>query len=148
LFQRPPNTQPFQVWGGTRSFNRNKTPQLLAAIRDFTEHYPDPKAGVIVTAESTAFGLVDIWVMFFFYDGSNPPPHVFENFTKIAHTASDTHTRSYEDLLVANNKFSLSGSVYTVSNTAHLSAQGSRLLASRLPQKLCRSQASRMALPL
>jgi hypothetical protein len=93
----------------------------LAAIRDFTEYYPDPKAGVIVTSESTAFGLLDLWVIFFFYDGPDPPPHAFENFTKIAHTASDTHTRSYEDFLVANNKFSLSGSVYSVSETAQSS---------------------------
>ena len=93
----------------------------MAAVRDFTELYPDPKAGIIVTAETTAFGLIDIWVVFFFYDGPSAPPHVFENFTKIAHMASDTRTRSYEDFLVANNQFSLSGSVYTVSKMAQLS---------------------------
>src|ERR1700712_1929762 len=32
--------QDHQVWGGTRSYTAAQTPKMLAAIRDFTEHYP------------------------------------------------------------------------------------------------------------
>ena len=107
--------QDHQIWGGTRSYTAAQTPKMLAAIREFTENYPDPKAGIIPTSESTASGLLNLWVVFFFYDGPNPPAKAFELFNKIPHTLSDTQTRTYENFLVSNNKYSLSGSVYTVS---------------------------------
>jgi hypothetical protein len=36
---------------------------MLAAVRDFTENYVDEKAGIIMTAELTALGAVDTWIM-------------------------------------------------------------------------------------
>lgn len=56
---------------------------MLAAVRDFTEYYPDEKAALIMTAELTSLGAIDIWTMFLFYDGPTPPPGVFDNFTAI-----------------------------------------------------------------
>jgi hypothetical protein len=32
-------------------------------VRNFTEDYTDEKAAIIMTAELTAFGAVDMWIM-------------------------------------------------------------------------------------
>ena len=93
----------------------DKTGTLLSAIRDFTETYPDPKAGLIATAEITGYGNVELWTVFFFYDGPKPPPYVFQNFTSLTSTADTTGPKNYYDLLYENNAYSLNGSFYTVS---------------------------------
>jgi hypothetical protein len=36
---------------------------LLAALHNFTENYDDENAAIIMTAELTAVGAVDIWIM-------------------------------------------------------------------------------------
>jgi hypothetical protein len=95
-------------------FADDKTPKILAAIRDFTEYYPDPKAAIIATGESTVYGAVGIWTIFFFYDGPSPPVGVFDNFTRLPSFADTTKTRTFTDLVYANNAFSLNGSFYTV----------------------------------
>jgi hypothetical protein len=104
----------YQVWGGVRVYSSAKTPQLLAAIRDYTEHNSDPKAGIIPTAELTGYNLVDIWVVFFFYNGPKPPADVFGNFTKISHVIDTTKARSFHDLVTFNNNFVLRNSRYTI----------------------------------
>jgi hypothetical protein len=93
----------------------DKTNAILSAIRDFTEYYPDPKAGIIATAEYTGYGLVNLWTVFFFYDGPNPPSYVFQNFTSLTSTTDTTGIKQYHELLFENNAFSLNGSFYTVS---------------------------------
>ncbi|KAF2665625.1 FAD binding domain-containing protein [Microthyrium microscopicum] len=102
------------VWGGVRFYNGDKTPQLLAAVRDFTEYYPDPRAGLILTAETTLYGYADLWVMFYFWNGASPPAHVFENFTKLPPMIDTVKTQSYTDLVYANNAFVLNGSYYSI----------------------------------
>jgi hypothetical protein len=59
------NTYSVQVWGGNLIFTADKTTKLLAAVRNFTENYPDEKAGIIMTSELTALGAVDIWIMLY-----------------------------------------------------------------------------------
>ena len=44
-------------------FPSTKTPQMLAAVRKFTEDYVDEKAAIIMTRETAALGAVDIWIM-------------------------------------------------------------------------------------
>lgn len=102
------------MWGGTITFWQGQTPQILAAVRDFTEHYPDPKAAIIATAEITLFGAASPWILFLFYDGPTPPANVFANFTSIPYVVADVRTRSYLDLLQYNNNFILKGSIYTI----------------------------------
>jgi hypothetical protein len=87
---------------------------LLAAVRNFTDDYPDEKAAIIMTAELTAFGAVDIWTMFLFYDGAQPPAGVFDIFTDIKPITNDCKTRSYYDLLTHNNFGVIKGSIYTI----------------------------------
>jgi hypothetical protein len=87
---------------------------LLAAVRNFTDDYPDEKAAIIMTAEFTVLGAVDIWIMFLFYDGPNPPAGVFDIFTDIKPLTNDCKTRSYYDLLTHNNFGVLKGSIYSI----------------------------------
>lgn len=87
---------------------------MLAAVRNFTENYPDEKAGIIMTAEYSAVGVIDMWIMFLFYDGPNPPAGVFDVFTSIGPTVNNCKSRSYADLLSYNNFGVLKGSRYTI----------------------------------
>lgn len=67
-----------------------------------------------MTAELAAVGVVDMWVLFLFYDGPTPPPGVFDVFTSIGPTVNNCKTRSYYDLLTYNNFGVLKGSIYTI----------------------------------
>ena len=96
-------------------FSKDKTPELLAAIRTFTENYDDyPKAGIIATTELTLANLVDIWIIFMFYDDPTVPTGVFDVFDQIPHTLDLTKTRSMHDMLLFDNTFVLKGSIYTI----------------------------------
>jgi hypothetical protein len=67
-----------------------------------------------MTAELTVLGAVDIWIMFLFYDGPEPPAGVFDIFTDIGPLTNDCKTRSYYDLLTKNNFGVIKGSIYTI----------------------------------
>lgn len=92
------------------TFSKEKTPEILDAIRNFVEYYPDDKAAIIPTCENTA--LFTSWFVFFFYDGATPPADVFANFTSITSQSSTLQTwDSYYDLVlypspVESNDFS------------------------------------------
>jgi hypothetical protein len=71
---------------------------MLAAIRNFTAHYPDDKAAIIATTEHTA--LLSLWILFLFYDGPSPPEGVFDSFKAIGPELDTTKTwDSYYDLV-------------------------------------------------
>lgn len=79
------------------TFGDDKTPEVLEAIRNFVEYYPD-KAAIIPTCENTS--LFTSWFIFFFYDGATPPEDVFANFTAITSQSSNVKTwDSYYDLV-------------------------------------------------
>ncbi|OGM41709.1 FAD dependent oxidoreductase [Aspergillus bombycis] len=101
-----------KVWGGNYVFSADKTPQILEAIRDFTENYPDDKAAIIVTAEHAA--LINTWIMFLFYDGPEPPQGVFDRFKAIGPLDTTKTWDSYYDLLKHNDLFILKGQRYTI----------------------------------
>lgn len=103
-----------QIWGGNLLFPASKSEELLAAVREFTEHYDDEKAAIIMTAEQTVLGAVDIWIMFLFYDGPTPPDGVFNMFTDLKPITNNCKTRTYADLLTTNNFGVIKGSVYTI----------------------------------
>ncbi|OJJ08618.1 hypothetical protein ASPVEDRAFT_57649 [Aspergillus versicolor CBS 583.65] len=101
-----------KVWGGNYVFTADKTPDVLQAVRDFTEYYPDDKAAVIVTADHAA--LIDTWIMFLFYDGPEPPKGVFDNFTALNPLDTTKTWDSFNDLLKNNNLFVLKGQRYVI----------------------------------
>lgn len=109
-----------QIWGGQRFYSGAHSRKMLTAIRDFTEYYPDPKAGIIATSETTLSGVLELWVIFFFYNGPDVPEHVFANFSRIPHLSSSTKTRSISDFAYDNNRFSLNGSYYAVGFSSHI----------------------------
>ncbi|KAI5925122.1 FAD binding domain-containing protein [Camillea tinctor] len=104
------------VWGGNLVYDATpeNTAALLEAVRVFTENYPDDKAGIIMTAERTLATLADIWVIFLYYNGPEPPSGVFEGFTAVPHSIDTTKTQSMNSLLSANNWAVIKGSVYTI----------------------------------
>lgn len=104
------------VYGGNLVFPRTQSmdAQLLQAVRDFTQHNHDDKAAIILTAERALLGLLDIWIMFIYYNGPVAPVQVFKNFTDLKPVVNSCKTRSYANLLVANNWASLHGLAYTV----------------------------------
>ncbi|KAI1270696.1 FAD binding domain-containing protein [Xylariaceae sp. FL1019] len=104
------------VWGGTLTIT--STPEndaaLLKAVRDFTEYYPDEKAGIIVTAEHTLATLLKIWVIFLYYNGPEPPTDLFSNFTSVGLPTSTAKTQSMNELLSGNDIYVVKGQVYTI----------------------------------
>ncbi|KUL89382.1 hypothetical protein ZTR_04390 [Talaromyces verruculosus] len=102
-----------QVWGGVLTFSYDKSLELLQAIRDFTEYYPDDKAAIIPTCEHTA--LFTEWYVFVFYDGPTPPNGIFNNFTDLGADLDTTQTwDSYYDLLQDNDQYDLRGQRYAI----------------------------------
>ncbi|OGE50000.1 hypothetical protein PENARI_c019G01780 [Penicillium arizonense] len=104
--------QDHSVWGGNFIFTSDKTPQLLKALRNFVDEYPDDKAAIILTSEHGP--VIDFWIMFVFYDGPEPPAGVFDEFTDIEHTSTAKTWDSYYDLLKNNDFFILHGQRYTI----------------------------------
>lgn len=43
-----------QIWGGNIIYSADQTSEILAAVRDFTEYYPDDKAGIVSTIASAS----------------------------------------------------------------------------------------------
>ncbi|ORY68934.1 uncharacterized protein BCR38DRAFT_424781 [Pseudomassariella vexata] len=105
-----------EVWGGNLVFNATPetTSSLLAALRDFTENYPDEKAGIIMTSERTLGTLVNIWILFLYYNGPEPPPGVFDKFLAVGPNINSCKTQSMADLVEGNNWAIVKGSVYTI----------------------------------
>lgn len=102
------------VWGGIIFFPRKKDTDrlILQAVQDFTLHNDDDKAAIIPTAEYTAGGLVDGWILFVYYNGPEPPEETFRNFTDIPHILDTTKTQSMAELVTANNFAVVPGQVY------------------------------------
>ncbi|KAI1349060.1 FAD binding domain-containing protein [Xylaria sp. FL0043] len=105
------------VWGGNLIFDATPdvSTAMLAAVRNFTENYNDEKAGIIVTAERTLGTLLDIWVIFLYYNGPEQPAGVFDEFFNISPVKINTcKTQSMNSLLSGNNWAVVKGSVYTI----------------------------------
>ncbi|KAG9254766.1 uncharacterized protein F5Z01DRAFT_654794 [Emericellopsis atlantica] len=104
------------IYGGTVFFPRKSDTDelMLQAIQDFTRYNKDDKAAIIPTAEYTGAGILDGWIVFFFYNGAEPPEGTFTNFTAIPHLTDTRKTQSFASLVNANNFFVIRGSVYLI----------------------------------
>ncbi|UJO21579.1 uncharacterized protein CLAFUR5_09318 [Fulvia fulva] len=103
-----------QVWGGTKIFGKDQKDALLKATHNLVSDYYDPKAAVIVTFSTTLDTLVDIFVVFFFYNGPSPGKILDELNAIPALIDSTKGPRSYRDLINANSAFSLNGMRYLI----------------------------------
>ncbi|KAH9883856.1 hypothetical protein F4778DRAFT_615644 [Xylariomycetidae sp. FL2044] len=93
------------VYGGNLAYLRTEETdaKLLKAVRDFTEYNEDPKAAVIVTAERGNVDLIDAWIIFIFYDGTEVPEGTFANFTAADPVINTVGVRSYANLMATSN---------------------------------------------
>jgi hypothetical protein len=95
-------------------FTSEQTDDVLAAVRDFTEYYPTDKAAIIATHEITLATLVDIWIIFIFYDGDLPPAGTFDNFTAIGPLINTCGPTTYLDFISAEDDLVITGQVYQI----------------------------------
>ena len=86
--------------------------QLLAALRDFTEHCDDEKAALILVNVPEIF--TDSWFLFTFYDGPEPPEEIFGNFTAAKPWSNTSRRKSYNKLLREGNSGVIRGTIYTI----------------------------------
>lgn len=87
------------IWGGLRTYDIEKLPEIQAATVDFTANGKDPKAAIIPTVELVnAVGLHRAIIVFFFYDGPKPASDVFDKFNAITSTSDSTKSKSYMNL--------------------------------------------------
>lgn len=104
-----------QVWGGIRAYSMSSHAAILSAVTNFTRNFHDPKAGIIATFDFAGpVNLVDVAVVFFFYDGPKPPSGIFDEFNAIPSISDSVKVQSYASLLKANNIASLSGFNYQI----------------------------------
>lgn len=71
----------------------------MNAVQEFTENFHDNKAAIIVTGEIAIESLVEMFVVFFFYDGDEVPNGTFDMFDEIRSIESRTKVQSYADLV-------------------------------------------------
>lgn len=89
-----------QVWGGTRIYSAADREKVFAALHQFIQN-GDPKAAVIVTHETVIQQSLAL-LIFFFYDGPEPPKGAFGSFLDIKPLIDQTKVQSYAELLKAN----------------------------------------------
>ena len=124
------------VYGGVMYFAHSKknTAKLLKAVQDFVKYNDDDRAAVIPTQERAGGGLVDGWFIFMFYNGPNPPAHIFKNFTDVPHLIDNRKKRSMYNLVSGNNWAVLKGQAYVIgTETIPMPDASSDIAASMLP---------------
>ena len=88
---------------------------MLAAIRDFAENYPDDKAAIIATNEVIP-NLPELWILFLFWDGPEPPAGTFDNFINIGPLMNTCETQAYSTLISAQDDQVITGQIYEATN--------------------------------
>lgn len=103
------------VWGGTKIYGLDQKDALIRATHNLVSNYHDPKAAVIVTFSTTLHDLVDVFVVFYFYNDPRGPGEILAEFDAIPALVDQTKgPRSYRDLIGANSEFSLKGMRYLI----------------------------------
>ena len=104
-----------QIWGGTRIYFGDATESLIDAVSNFTTNFNDPKAAIIAT--TTRNSLLNLWVMFYFYDAPTPPAGVFDQFDAIDPVLDFVGTDTFATVLTNNNAFNIQGMRYLIRAT-------------------------------
>ena len=92
---------------------------LLDATHNLVSDYHDTKAAVIVTFSTTldvlVETLVDIFIVFYFYNAPDGPGDILSEFDAIPSLIDSTRAhRSYKDLIDDNSLFSIDGMRYLI----------------------------------
>jgi hypothetical protein len=87
------------IWGGEMIFTADKLPEVSTAITNFVANNDDPKAALIPTFIMIGpVNLINLFTIFFFYDGPEPPAHVFADFDAILPLSKNVKRQRYPQL--------------------------------------------------
>lgn len=87
-----------QVWGGMRMYEGGKADEIYSALHNFVPS-DDEKAAIILT-DVTAIGSARIFLIFYYYEGEEPPTTgPFAQFLNIDSTIDTTSKKSYSELV-------------------------------------------------
>ncbi|KIN06284.1 hypothetical protein OIDMADRAFT_155290 [Oidiodendron maius Zn] len=106
-----------KVWGGLRFYSGEYAETILNATHDFNTNFKDPKAALIVTGDITIESLVELFAVFFFYDGETPPPGIFDTFNALPALIDNAKVQTYSELLNGDDNANLYGLRYLIRGT-------------------------------
>lgn len=91
------------IWGGVRSYSSEQFPKIFSALANYNTNFNETKSAIAATLvyENLGAGLIPGFNISFFWDGEQPPPHVFAEFDSIPAASDETKIRRYPDLLGA-----------------------------------------------
>jgi hypothetical protein len=92
-----------RVWSGHRIYTLDKKAELLRATDKFACNRYSPKAAVILTFTTPLLDLVQVFVVFYFYNDASDPGAILDKFKAIE--ALSDHTEAgwlFENLLKDN----------------------------------------------
>ncbi|SPO03123.1 related to 6-hydroxy-d-nicotine oxidase [Cephalotrichum gorgonifer] len=94
-----------KVWGGTRIYDGGKASEIYSALHNFVPGNADDEKAAIILTDITAVGGTKLFLIFYFYDGPEPPTTgPFAQFLNIGSTLDTTSTQSYSALLKSNGE--------------------------------------------
>lgn len=89
-----------KVWGGMRIYDGGKSDEIYSALHNFVPGNADDEKAAIILTDITAIGSAKIFLIFYFYDGPEPPTTgAFAQFLNIDATLDITSTQSYSELV-------------------------------------------------
>ncbi len=97
-----PIGQNSKVWGGMRIYDANteNANRIYAALHNYVPGKADDGKSAIILSNIDAVGGITTILMFFFYDGPEPPSSgPLAEFLKIPSIIDMTSTQSYADLV-------------------------------------------------
>lgn len=89
--------------------------KLLSALGAFAADDKDDKAAVILVAIRSPDMMLDIWTLYTFYDGPEPPAGVFDDFVAVGPVADTSATKSYFALMLETRGSVVNDTIYTMS---------------------------------
>jgi len=111
------------VWGGILNYAGTNVDLIVPVVADFQASNTDLDA-TIVAAFTCDYGSTPVFNVGAFYNGSTPPPGLFDKFFAIPRISENVKTRTYPELIsVTSGPYSvnrLRGAMHTVS-LSHLS---------------------------
>ena len=110
------------IWGGqVVSIGEHLAPAYQSAIRNFTESYPDSRAGITVSAFYNSTSETVVWASFFFFHGPAPPTSLFSEFFAIESIMNTWGQTTYYNFISALGNTSITGeSVQILTETTTL----------------------------
>lgn len=95
-----------EVWGGMKIYDGSKADEIYAALHEYVPGNSDEQESAIILTEVTAVGSAKIFLVFYFFDGPDPPQTgPLFRFLKIKSILDTTGTKSYSKLVSLSRIF-------------------------------------------